>query len=134
MKMRFLILFVCALCFFSSCINPSGKSSNDADMQSKTQSMETAKDSLFVVDGILRIGHEVRCFVADGDTLTHWVVDKTGELYRMYDKATGGIPKNDTPVYAKLRVKNMGKMDIGFSDRCHDTYYVMEILEIRSLK
>ncbi len=132
--MRFLILFVCALFFLSGCVNRSENSEKSADVLPVRQGPESEKDSLFVVEGTLRISHEIRHFVAEDDTLTHWIVDKTGKLYKAYDEVTGGVPKNGTPVYAKLRVKNMGKTDIGFSVDCHDTYYVMEILEIKSLK
>ncbi len=132
MRYLFFIVFVTFSLF--GCINSSEKSDKGADDLSAGQCVQAENDSSFIAEGVLRIGHEVRCFVAGNDTLEHWVVDKTGKLYRAYDEAAGGIPKSGTPVWAKLRVVNAGKTEIGFSDGYHDTYYVMEVLEIKSLK
>ena len=68
------------------------------------------------VKGELIIAHEVRSFVADGDTVCYWVIDKTGELYKQYDELTKG-QKNGVPVHAELEVRDMGKSQEGFCCR-----------------
>ncbi len=87
-------------------------------------------DSTFIVQGMLRIGHEVRAFTADGDSTDYWIIDKTGKLMDAYEKATGDEIKNGKPIHVKLRVKDMGKTDDGFAADYQSVYHVIDIIEI----
>lgn len=78
------------------------------------------------VKGELIIAHEVRSFVADGDTVCYWVIDKTGELYKQYDELTKG-QKNGVPVHAELEVRDMGKSQEGFAAEYDGVYEVVKI-------
>lgn len=86
---------------------------------------EPAK-SMLTVEGTLTVGHEVRGFVAEGDTLDYWVVDATDKLLPMYDSLTGGV-KNGKPVHARLRVVDEGKADDGFAESYDGVYRVVGI-------
>ena len=66
-----------------------------------------AKKTSFRTTGVLVFAHERRAFTPDGDTVSYWVIDKTGELLEAYDKLTGGV-KNGKPVYAELEVIDAG--------------------------
>lgn len=81
------------------------------------------------VEGILTIGHEVRCLTIQGDTADYWIIDKTGDLVRQYDSITQG-QKNGRPVYAELQVVDAGYPKDGFA-RNYDR--VMEVVGIGSL-
>lgn len=84
----------------------------------------------FPVKGILTLAHEVRSFVAEGDTTEYWVVDRTGKLAQQYDELTGGV-KNGTPVYVEMTVTDMGKSDEGFAEGYYSVYRVEEIADMR---
>ena len=94
---------------------------------------EKTKDSLRSVQGILRIGHEVRTFTAAGDTTAYWVIDKTGQLMQAYEKATGNGIKNGKPVHAELKIKDIGKSDDGFASAYPSVYHIIEITKIDSI-
>lgn len=89
----------------------------------------TPAKQIRTVKGELVIAHEVRAFTATGDSLTYWVIDKTGELARQYDELTGGV-KNGTPVYAELEVIDMGKSDEGFAAEYDGVYQVEKIQKL----
>ena len=96
--------------------------SEDFELKPKAHSLRT-------VGGTLIIGHEVRSFVADGDTTAYWVVDKTGKLYPTYDSLTKGT-KRGSPVRAKLVVQNIGKSEEGFAADYASVYLVKEIIRM----
>lgn len=81
------------------------------------------------VEGILIIGHEVRCLTIQGDPDDYWITDKTGDLFRQYDSITQGV-KNGQPVYAKLQVIDAGHPKEGFA-RNYDR--VLEVVGIDCL-
>lgn len=81
------------------------------------------------VEGILTLGHEVRSLTVKGDTTDYWIVDKTGDLFQQYDSITQGI-KNGQPVYAKLRVMDVGRSEEGFAKK-YDK--VLQVVGIESL-
>ncbi|MCM1616544.1 lipocalin-like domain-containing protein, partial [Phocaeicola massiliensis] len=81
--------------------------------QGKMVSMTPTKEML-TLKGELVISAETRTFKPEGSSDTYWVIDKTGKLYREYDKVTGGI-KNGTPVHAELQVEDAGKSKEGFA-------------------
>lgn len=81
------------------------------------------------VKGELVLAHEVRSFTATGDSLSYWIVDKTGELTRQYDELTEGN-KNGTPVYVELEVIDKGKSDEGFAAEYAGVYEVGKIIQM----
>lgn len=89
-------------------------------------SVLTPVKSVLKVEGDLIIGHEVRSFTAKGDSLSYWIVDKTGELLQEYDQLIGGV-KNSVPVYVELEVMDMGKSDEGFAASYKGVYHVVKI-------
>lgn len=100
------------------------------------QSVETVPDAVLTpakevltVKGELVIGHEVRSFTTEGDSVSYWVVDKTGELCPKYDEVTQGN-KNGIPVYAELEVVDMGKSDEGFAAEYDGVYHVVKVKQI----
>ncbi len=86
---------------------------------------------LLSVKGELVIGHEVRSFTAEGDSVDYWVVDETGELIQKYDEITKGT-KNGKPVYVELEVIDMGKSDEGFAADYTSTYQIIKVNKITS--
>lgn len=82
------------------------------------------------VKGTLIIGHEVRSFVKEGDSVNYWINDETGDLIRKYDNLTKGT-KNGTPVYAELEVIDMGKASEGFAAEYAGVYKVLKIINIK---
>ncbi|MCU6768391.1 lipocalin family protein [Barnesiella propionica] len=85
----------------------------------------------FYVNGELIIGHEVRSFMQKGDSIDYWIVDETGELTQKYDEVTKGT-KNGTPVYAELKVINMGKSNDGFAAEYAGVYKVVTVLNVEN--
>lgn len=90
-------------------------------------------DSVQRVTGQLIIGHEVRSFTADNDTVEYWVVDRSGRLAEAYDSLTGGV-KNGTPVHAELRVIDRGTTDEGFAAEYAGVYQVVEVIGLQPLQ
>lgn len=89
-------------------------------------SVITPAKKRFSVKGELVIGHEVRAFVAEGDSADYWITDETGELVQRYDEVTKGV-KNGTPVYVELEVVDMGKSDDGFAAEYTSVYQALKI-------
>ncbi len=96
-------------------------------------SQTIAEDPVQRVAGVLTIGHEVRSFKADNDTVEYWVIDRTGQLTAAYDSLTGGT-KNGTPVHADLRVIDRGLADEGFAAAYAGVYQVMEVIGLQPLQ
>lgn len=96
------------------------------DVQHAQTVLPVQQKETIAVKGELIIAHEVRSFVADGDTTCYWVVDKTGELYDKYDELTKG-QKNGTPVHAELEVRDMGKSQEGFAADYDGVYEVVKV-------
>ena len=82
------------------------------------------------VDGVLRLGHEVRSFENMADCKEYWIVDKSGQLMEKYKEVIGSKIINNQPVQARLKVKNIGKMSEGFGAEYDGAYEVMEIEEL----
>ncbi len=91
--------------------------------------VENHVDSLKTVEGTLTIGHEIRSFVADGDSTAYWIVDRTNKLYPAYDTLTGGV-KNGIPVHVKLQIQDIGKSEEGFAADYAGVYLVKEIIQM----
>ena len=90
------------------------------------QTEKTEAEERLAVKGRLVIGHEVRSFVAEGDSADYWIVDKTGDLTRRYDALTGGT-RNGTPVYAELEVLDLGPSDEGFAESYDGVYRIVKV-------
>lgn len=88
-----------------------------------------SRDILYTMDGVVRIGHEVRSFVPDGSETEYWIVDKTGRLESYYDKATGG-QKNGKPLKVRLALEYNGKWDDGFAAEYAGTFLVRAVTGI----
>lgn len=99
---------------------------NNRVKEGMSASVLTPAKSVLKVDGDLVIAHEVRSFTAKGDSLSYWIVDKTGKLVQEYDQLTNGI-KNAVPVYAELEVMDMGKSDEGFAAGYDGVYHVVKV-------
>lgn len=80
--------------------------------------------------GILTIGHEVRSFCPENDSLEYWIVDKTGSLSRIYDHITQGT-KNGTPVEAEIIVTDAGKTDEGFAAEYDGVVHLNGIISMK---
>ncbi len=50
--------------------------------------IQPAISTTFTVKGKLVIGHEVRSFIAEGDTTSYWIIDDSGTLKEEYEKIT----------------------------------------------
>lgn len=73
-KQVFFFLMGTALCLFSC--RPSSRTSEATDVHEET----TVSDSVQTCKGRLIMGHEAYSFTPEGDTLSYWVVDRSGEL------------------------------------------------------
>ena len=107
------------------------KSSGVLDKGEVPVSSNIPAQKLLSVKGELVIGHEVRSFIAEGDSVDYWVVDETGELMQKYDEITKGI-KNGKPVYVELEVIDMGKAEEGFAADYASVYQIMKVNKITS--
>lgn len=124
MKMYPILLPALAL-ILSSC---NGKQSDNKAEKSCTQpvSTEVKMDTVTVI-GQLTMGHEVRTFKADNDTIEYWFIDNTGKVKEMYEEIVPEGMKNYTPVKAELKVVKKEKSDDGFAA---DYDGVLEIVEV----
>lgn len=90
-------------------------------------------DSLLTVKGTLCIGHEVRSFIAEGDTTAYWIHDPSGELIRRYADITGPQAKPYEPIYVELRVQDLGAGYDGFAADYPGIYQVEQIISAAPL-
>lgn len=123
MKTRIMLLTISVL-FAVSCTN---------NRQNKETCNETSDSIPFVVKGKVIMGHEVRSFTAEGDTLDYWIYDRSGALDSLYKEITKESVSPYTPVYAKLKVCDKGKSTEGFAAEYTGTYEVAEVIEIKPL-
>lgn len=78
------------------------------------------------------MGHEVRPFTAEGDTLDYWIYDGSGKLDSLYRETTKESVLPYTPIYAELKVYNKGKSTEGFAAEYTGTYEVVEVRPLDS--
>lgn len=97
-----------------------------SDSEKLQQNGELSKDELYTLKGTVVIGHEVRSFKPDGCDEEYWIVDKTGTLNDLYDRATNG-QKNGQPLQAVLKVEYNGKWDDGFAAEYAGVCFVREV-------
>lgn len=124
MKTKIILLAISVL-FAISCTN---NRQNRAD-----NSNEVSNSIPFVVKGNVIMGHEVRSFTAEGDTLDYWIYDRDGKLDSLYKEATKESVSPYTPVYAELKVYDKGKSTEGFAAEYVGTYEVVEVIEVKPL-
>ncbi len=98
----------------------------------RTKAARTTSDSTFTVRGELVMGHEVRSFTPECGTTQYWVEDSTGQLAGAYGKYADTLPYS--PVFAVLKVRDMGRADDGFAAEYAGVYQVVEIVSVDSLK
>lgn len=101
----------------------------DQIRESAPQSVIAPSNQTLSIKGKLSIGHEVRSFTATGDSVSYWIVDKTGKLMQKYNRVTNGI-KNGTSVYVELEVIDMGPSNDGFAADYAGVYYVIRIVSL----
>lgn len=87
-----------------------------------------------VVRGTLTMGHEVRAFAPDGTGKEFWIIDKSGCLYKQYQKIAPVETGAYTPVRAELKVEELPKMQDGFGAEYDGTYEVVEIISLTPMK
>lgn len=80
--------------------------------------------------GTITYAHEVRSFVAEGDTTEYWLVDKTGELGNLYKKA--GEPS--MTMKAEIEVADIGRIDDGFAAEYDGAYQLVRIINTLQAK
>lgn len=103
-----------------------------AACHSKPSGPDSAEQQSCRRTGTLIIGHEVRSFRPENDSLDYWIIDKTGRLSQEYDQITGGI-KNGIPIQAELEVIDVGKSDEGFAAEYDGTYHVTKIIRLQKM-
>ena len=96
--------------------------------------IQPATSITFTVKGKLVIGHEVRSFIAEGDTTSYWIIDDSRTLKEEYEKTIGNNSEPYTPVYAELKVIDTGKSNEGFAAEYAGVYHVKEVLNISPIK
>lgn len=97
-----------------------------AECCGQTKFIAPVKGHIYKLKGTVCIGHEVRSFCPEGSSEDYWIVDRTGRLYDIYDKATGGV-KNGKPLTMTLTLEYDGKWDDGFAADYPGVYIVKEI-------
>lgn len=83
--------------------------------EGNVQEVSAVSDSVVTCSGRLVMGHEAYSFTPDGDTLSYWVVDRSGDLKKRYEEALPADAEPYTPVSAELKVKMMGPSSEGFA-------------------
>ena len=86
-------------------------------------------DSIVHLRGRVVLGHEVRAFIPEGDTVEYWIIDRSGALEREYDSITGGL-KNGTPLEAELKLHYKGYSDEGFAADYAGIFEVVEVISV----
>ena len=94
------------------------------------QETSAVSDSVVTCSGRLVMGHEAYSFTPDGDTLSYWVVDRSGELKKRYEEALPADAKPYTPVSAELKVKMMGPSSEGFAADYDGVVEVLQIIRV----
>lgn len=94
------------------------------------QEASAVSDSVQTCKGRLILGHEACSFTPEGDTLSYWVVDRTGELEKRYKAALPADAQPYTPVSAELKVKKMAPATEGFAAEYDGVVEVQQIIRV----
>lgn len=98
--------------------------------EGNVQEVSAVSDSVVTCSGRLVMGHEAYSFTPDGDTLSYWVVDRSGELKKRYEEALPAGAEPYTPVSAELKVKMMGPSSEGFAAEYDGVVEVQAIIRV----
>lgn len=98
--------------------------------EATVQETATVQDSVKTCKGRLVMGHEAYSFTPDGDTLSYWVVDRSGELQKRYEAALPEGAEPYSPVSAELKVKMLGPSAEGFAADYDGVVEVLEIIRV----
>lgn len=101
---------------------------NKAEENNVQPAVTEVKADTIEVTGKLTIGHEVRSFKADNDTIEYWFIDRTGKVREMYEELVPEGMKDYTPVKTELKVVKKGKSDDGFAADYDGTFEIVEVL------
>ena len=98
--------------------------------EADVQETSAVSDSVITCSGRLVMGHEACSFTPDGDTLSYWVVDRSGELEQRYKEALPAGAQPYTPVSAELKVKKTGPSSEGFAADYDGVVEVQQIIRV----
>lgn len=98
--------------------------------EGNVQEVSAVSDSVITCSGRLVMGHEAYSFTPDGDTLSYWVVDRSGELKKRYEETLPVDAKPYTPVSAELKVKMLGPSSEGFAAEYDGVVEVQAIIRV----
>lgn len=98
--------------------------------EGNVQEVSAVSDSVITCSGRLVMGHEAYSFTPDGDTLSYWVVDRSGELKKRYEEALPADAEPYTPVSAELKVKMLGPSSEGFAAEYDGVVEVQAIIRV----
>ena len=98
--------------------------------EADVQETSAVSDSVITCSGRLVMGHEACSFTPDGDTLSYWVVDRSGELEQRYKEALPAGAQPYTPVPAELKVKKTGPSSEGFAADYDGVVEVQQIIRV----
>lgn len=120
------VLFVVSVGLWLAACRPAAQK-QEGSVQQETSAVS---DSVVTCSGRLVMGHEAYSFTPDGDTLSYWVVDRSGELKKRYEEALPADAKPYTPVSAELKVKMMGPSSEGFAADYDGVVEIQEIIRV----
>lgn len=120
------VLFVVSAGLWLAACRPAAQK-QEGSVQQETSAVS---DSVVTCSGRLVMGHEAYSFTPDGDTLSYWVVDRSGELKKRYEEALPADAKPYTPVSAELKVKMMGPSSEGFAAEYDGVVEVQAIIRV----
>lgn len=120
------VLFVVSAGLWLAACRPAAQK-QEGSVQQETSAVS---DSVVTCSGRLVMGHEAYSFTPDGDTLSYWVVDRSGELKKRYEEALPADAKPYTPVSAELKVKMMGPSSEGFAADYDGVVEVQQIIRV----
>lgn len=98
--------------------------------EGNVQEVSAVSDSVITCSGRLVMGHEAYSFTPDGDTLSYWVVDRSGELKKRYEEVLPAGAEPYTPVSAELKVKMLGPSSEGFAAEYDGVVEVQAIIRV----
>lgn len=98
--------------------------------EGNVQEVSAVSDSVITCSGRLVMGHEAYSFTPDGDTLSYWVVDRSGELKKRYEETLPVDAEPYTPVSAELKVKMLGPSSEGFAAEYDGVVEVQAIIRV----
>ncbi len=120
------VLFVVSAGLWLAACRPAAQK-QEGSVQQETSAVS---DSVVTCSGRLVMGHEAYSFTPDSDTLSYWVVDRSGELKKRYEEALPADAEPYTPVSAELKVKMMGPSSEGFAADYDGVVEIQEIIRV----